>query len=691
MIWSARLKKFFRSGFDLIQRARFPFPLLLFIVALGSFAVMLPFLGFYWDDWQAIFIYRLRGLSAFWPYFAYDRPFSAWTYIVTVPLFQTSPLGWQIYSLALRYLTALGFWLAFRGVWGRRREVDFIALIILVYPVFLQQPISVAYSQHWLCYALFAFSLSATVWSVRRPRLWWLVFPALAASALQVFTLEYFFGLEVFRGVLLLGLAMETEQRRSRGVLMALKQWAPYLFLLLVFVIWRFFIYDFAENNAPNQPLLLAELVKNPLDGLLRLVIHILQDLVFMLVNAWAGRLTPAVFEFTDRFNLLALAIGAQLAVVTGWYCARGCEEGEIENRKALQMGGFGLIAVLAGVFPVWAGDRQIIVGAYSDRFALAALPGLALLISAALVWLTPRRRVQAVLIAVLIGLSANIHLRVANDYRWIWIYQQRFFWQFAWRVPALQPGTAVLSDGEIFSRSSTYATAFGINLLYPRSSTPAPQVDTWFFSLGRTYTYDRAALLNGAVVSDKIRNVEFSTASANSILIDFQPVESDCMHVLRPEDAGDPLLPAAPRQLAVISNLSRILPVENPSPYRAEIFGSEPEHGWCYFYQKAELSRQQGDWDAVLRLADEAEAKGYNPGVSASNTAMEWRVFIEAYARAGRWEQAAQITRQALARQPDYLPMLCALWDRPELQSEQGAALGRELECSENLVTGFK
>jgi len=30
--------------------------------------------------------------------------------------------------------------------------------------------------------------------------------------------------------------------------------------------------------------------------------------------------------------------------------------------------------------------------------------------------------------------------------------------------------------------------------------------------------------------------------------------------------------------------------------------------HGWCYYYQKANLARQQGDWEQVIALGREAE-----------------------------------------------------------------------------------
>ena len=47
------------------------------------------------------------------------------------------------------------------------------------------------------------------------------------------------------------------------------------------------------------------------------------------------------------------------------------------------------------------------------------------------------------------------------------------------------------------------------------------------------------------------------------------------------------------------------------PSP-PPMLFGPEPPHTWCYYFQKADLARQRGDWDEVARLGDEARELGF-------------------------------------------------------------------------------
>jgi hypothetical protein len=68
-------------------------------------------------------------------------------------------------------------------------------------------------------------------------------------------------------------------------------------------------------------------------------------------------------------------------------------------------------------------------------------------------------------------------------------------------------------------------------------------------------------------------------------------------------------------------------------------VFGPEPEYDWCYYYQKAALARQRGDWDAVLTLGNDALNKGLAPA-----ELIEWMPFLQAYARAGDIDRLVEL-----------------------------------------------
>jgi hypothetical protein len=89
-------------------------------------------------------------------------------------------------------------------------------------------------------------------------------------------------------------------------------------------------------------------------------------------------------------------------------------------------------------------------------------------------------------------------------------------------------------------------------------------------------------------------------------------------------------------------------------------LFGAELEHAWCYFYEKAELGRQQLDWQQVVRLYNQAQQEGLEPSVPVENL-----VFIEAFAHTGKVDTALKLTERTLKQQENLCPAIYTLWDR--------------------------
>ena len=117
------------------------------------------------------------------------------------------------------------------------------------------------------------------------------------------------------------------------------------------------------------------------------------------------------------------------------------------------------------------------------------------------------------------------------------------------------------------------------------------------------------------------------------------------------------------------IEDLSNIIPISDlstitvgdgarlPNP---AIFGQEPPHGWCYFFEKADLARQLNDWKTILQLGEEAKAKGLAPA-----SGSEYVPFIEAFAQSGQWSKAYDLSIAAQKITPDLEPVLCNNWGR--------------------------
>jgi hypothetical protein len=97
-------------------------------------------------------------------------------------------------------------------------------------------------------------------------------------------------------------------------------------------------------------------------------------------------------------------------------------------------------------------------------------------------------------------------------------------------------------------------------------------------------------------------------------------------------------------------------------------IYGPEPEHGWCFYFQKADLARQMGDWDEVVILGNKAFKLDDYP-----NDPIERFVFIEGYAHVGDWDRAIEYSKVSYRVSKDYVgPLLCQLWERIEAETDQ-------------------
>jgi hypothetical protein len=123
---------------------------------------------------------------------------------------------------------------------------------------------------------------------------------------------------------------------------------------------------------------------------------------------------------------------------------------------------------------------------------------------------------------------------------------------------------------------------------------------------------------------------------------------------------ADDPLYTEGQGVLIAVSNPSRIIPDPTASLPDPDIFGREPVHNWCYFFQKADLARQTKDWDTVIALHKEATQKGLAPEYGA-----EYIPFIEAYAQTGDWQKAYDLVVAARRVNSGLKKMLCANWSR--------------------------
>ncbi|NPV56069.1 MAG: hypothetical protein HPY76_05260 [Anaerolineae bacterium] len=657
-------------------------PIALLVLCWFSFGLLAPQLGFYWDDWAKMLVGKIFGLSGYWQYYAEDRPLSGWTHILLTPLLGYKPLNWQLFVLALRWLTSVGVWWLLTMLFPARPRLGVTAtLIFAVYPVFAQQSIAVTFHQQWLQYCLFVLSLILTVLAFRRPRWDWLFTTlALVAMLAQLSITEYFVGIELLRPLILWFLLAGVAPPRQR-LWRWFRRYLPYFVLLAIYVVWRLFFIQLTGDD-PYRAEMLYAFLQAPLGTVVSLLKTVFVDSFYLMVTQWAAPLDIGIELAIPPSATFAWGAGAAVALVLLLYLLalrdRDAPAQPDDRRWLVQILLLGALGVLAGCLPAWITGRRLIEDFHANRYALPAMLGASLLWAGLLEWAVRPRLPKAVILTGLIALSLVFHLRTADEYRQIWQSQRDFFWQLSWRAPMLQPGTAVLSEEELFPNQGGFSTSAALNLLYPQPE-GWHHLAYWYYGMQPRFQ-DSAANPIGIPLRTQFRTLTFEGETPASILVYYEPQRANCLWLLDESDSADPLLPALTRQMLPASDLARILPASAPEGYpSADLYGEEPAHDWCYFYQKAALARQRGDWVTVVTLGDTArKERGYHPADAYFKTPHEWQVFIEGYARQGDWNTAAELLLAADGIDTqDYLPSLCAFWQ--QLQAETPASPQKE------------
>jgi hypothetical protein len=483
---------------------------------------------------------------------------------------------------------------------------------------------------------------------------------------------EFFSGVELLRPLLIWFLLGEKRLPPRRRALQSLLHASPYLLVNLIYIIWRLFLIQFPGGGDPHPPELALMLAAQPLTALLTLLRFAGTDMLYTLLTSWGALFDIRITDINQPVVLLSWLLTLSLAVGLPFYLTRLDlpEEADSQTQRSWLKEALilGALVVLLGHAPIWATGGQM-VGAddvHTDRFSMVAMFGASLIGAVILEWGLKDWRRKTIFLGLIVGLAAGFHLRTANDYRWIWTQQLRFYWQLYWRAPAIEAPTALVAEQNILPRQELFSTSAALNLLYPQTpENNSRNLPLWMYRLLPRYD-------NGLPEDEFIafhtrhRILEFSAATPNSLLVQFDPGVASCLWVLKPEDQDHPALSPIMKEALFIANPERILdspPVEGYPP--SDLFGPEPEHGWCYLFQKADLARQTGSWQTAAALGDEAYQRGFTPYDSPSNTPYEWLPIIEGYARSERWGRAFEVTAENADHDPHYNPMLCSLWQR--------------------------
>ena len=644
-------------------------PVVLLITTLLSYGMFFRQMGFYWDDLPISWIRYQLGVPAMTRYFSDSRPVWALLYQLTTYFIPQNPVYWQIFAMFWRWLDAVVVWAIMERLLPRRRNLAFIlCLFTLVYPGFNQQAVSFLYAHFFI--VIFFFLISWYLMLRKK------VIPALVFSALNLWMFEYFFVLDLMRPLILwMSLRDEPLTLRERSI-RVFREWVPYLIVFVLAVLSRLFIF----NNAGFGYSLTAEIVKAPLATFVYLLRNIFFSLWTVTLPAWnlAFQL-PNPLVVGQRIVVLYCLVVIIIGVLAYWFMpVQGDLPKGSARADAKWLIGLGIVMLLLSGVPFWFTNVPVSLGFPANRATLPFMLGSGFVFVGLLEFLPSR--IKIALAVAFVAFAAGRQFLWSDEFRRDWTQHKNLFWQMTWRAPGLKKNTMVLVNEELAYYADNSLSA-ALNWIY----SPNNRSDVMDYVL--FYPTNRQSLsleLNAPVTFDYLAGT-FKGNTSQAVVFYYSP--PGCLRLLDPEiDSKNRLIPQETlmREAALLSSMAPIL--SESTARMPEIYGPEPAHNWCYFFEKADLARQMRDWKTVTHLGDVAFGLNDYP-----NDAVERFVFIEGYAHIGDWKKAVELSMDSYKVSRKYMsPLLCTLWDRiardTESTPERNVTLDgvhSKLECS--------
>jgi hypothetical protein len=481
---------------------------------------------------------------------------------------------------------------------------------------------------------------------------------ALILQAMGLFSTEYFFGLEILRFLFLLAILAETISARKDLLKKAAYFWFPYFCVWILNAAWTFAYHRSAAYNsydinilssASFSPLSIANefLTTLSLSGFMSWLN------TFNMISTIDGSLTQII-----SVAILLISATAIFIFMRFFYNGTTDQHPVKEDSWGQWAMLIGLIAIFAGRLPSWAAGLPLKLEFDYDRFFISIMFGASLFIVGLATFILKDGKRKVFILSLLIGLSTAYQFTVANTFRRDTANQQDIFWQMTWRMPALKENTALLTYELPLKYVSDIQLTAPLNWIY------APEISNRSIPYVLLYLktrFNSTTLQADQPIHLKYRTVDFNGSTSDSVVI-YKEADG-CLRVLDPVYANADTVPGASYYLL------NAIPLSNPNLIEAQaaqpildkkLFGTEPAHGWCYFYEKAELARQQNDWEQVVKLYSQAQKNGFNVLMPVENLP-----FIEAFAITGNTDMAVKLTERTIKGQSTLCPALYTLWNR--------------------------
>ncbi len=600
--------------------------------------------GFLNDDWYLMFDAHVGGAKFFHEVYSVDRPLRGYLMQAAFSLFGLNPFYYQISAFVFRVLSGFAFFWLLNQLWRKSQFNNLLAaLLFLIYPGFLSQINPIDYQAQIFSLACGMFSVALTLKAIRAEKISTRVILTVISILLgwvYLGMVEYFIGFEVLR-LISVGIIYWREQEKNIAARLtsAFKTFLPFLASVGGFLIWRLFFFE-AARKATDVNLQISQLFTSPLTALWWLN-YLIQDMFNVTLVAWSLPLYLIAFPMRLRDMLFAIgwAIFAVMLVIIAMRKTRATLPADMDHEWGVESYWLSLSVIAAGLLPVIMVNRHVILPDYS-RYTLAASVGVAILIVSVIEKISTRSMQMAVMgffVAVAVMTHYGNSVKAATETE-----STRNFWQqVAWRAPNIRAGTTLIASYPNSALSEDYFIWGPANFIYyPEKQTSVPLN----IKLPAAVLTDDVVLqiISNGGVETPLRRGNYLERDFGNVLVLIQTTPNGCVRIIN-GDAPE-LSPADQQRLFLIVPFSRLENVTTEGDSKtppAAVFGEEPAHNWCYYYEKADLARQRKEWDKIPALLKKALAEGHYPEDS-----LEWMPFLQAAAKLGDVTQVRTTTK---------------------------------------------
>lgn len=609
----------------------------LLLIAACAYLPHVQNLGYYNDDWYVMYDAITQGPNFFTNIFESDRPGRAPFMHLLYIFFGSGAIYYHLSAYIFRWLSGLSVLWIFRTLWpGQLNKAFTVAVLFLLFPGFLSQTNAIDFQSH--IFALFCafLSIALTLSAIQNPS----PTQKFIRTVLSILTgwvylsqMEYFIGIEGFRlaAVYILLVRPDVTETIWRQLIHTIRAWYIYGIIPVGFLIWRLFFFS-SERRATDIAAQLGQSITSPL-ALLWWLVHWIQDVFNVLVTSWVW----PVYQIGFQMRLIGIIAGTMFAfgsiIITFLIFKNTPLDNEDDSRTSLQIPLIGILTILIGQLPIILANRNIMFPDLS-RYTLPGMIGACLML-AWVIYSIRNTTFRAAIIFLLVGMSTLTHyangLNAANE----WENIKDFWWQVSWRVPDIRDETTLIAYYPAASIQEDYFVWGPANLIYRREKQDIVPIQ---IKIPAAVLTDDAMfkIMQQRGGEVQLRRGNLVDRDYSKVLVLTQGNPGQCVRVL--DGNINEFSKADSHRILMIgefSNIDHVVLQSDVEKHLTDVFGPEPEHGWCYYYQKAALERQKENWQAVVEYGQLAMNAGFNP-----YDRVEWMPFLQAYAVLGMKEE---------------------------------------------------